>query len=688
MARSVHHRLISRSVPFLLGPCVAACLGALIAHADFQQQIGPRALYPAVKEHHGRPEMPLPMRDAIEKIAGGTRSLATGPRIMGGAQVPFGFYPWVASVGLKGFATRDGHFCVGSFIAPDWLLTAAQCVRSDSVAMIQVYGDSNELERGGTIYPVDRVIVHEGYDEQSQANDIALIHVTRRYSGEVMRLIAPADADRLAAVGRLGVVVGWGLARDGLEVDNAMRAATVQIVSNQTCNGLASYAGTVADSMMCAGFPEGVRSSCQGDGGAPLVVGDGKGRRLQVGIASWGEGCARPLKFGVYTRISAYSGWIRDRLAGKPQPPRAAPKVAQTSALPPLAPALSRTAAATQTPAQPQTESRSANAPSQPLQLGPRSLYPQTAAAENGTPLVMRDAQQYLQNRTRLLAIKPRIMGGEAAPANSYPFMASISVRNSNPRDGHFCGGSFIAADWVLTAAHCVKLEQAQNIQVYGGSNELSGGGRIYPVQRVIVHEGYDTITQENDVALLQLTQRAAAATVRPLPADDGQLAGAGRSATAIGWGYTAEGGNVQNTLRRVGVQIVSNDACNAPTAYAGGIKSGMLCAGFRAGGKDSCQGDSGGPLVVSNGNGGFFQAGVVSWGEGCGTPNKYGVYTRVSSYQPWIAEQMSGRSATRSARPPVTRSASPGVAPAAMSRPIRPGPVRSPSTAASSRGS
>lgn len=257
----------------------------------------------------------------------------------------------------------------------------------------------------------------------------------------------------------------------------------------------------------------------------------------------------------------------------------------------------------------------------------------------------MRDALQYLQSRTRLLALKPRIMGGEAAPPTAYPFMASISVRNSNPRDGHFCGGSFIAADWVLTAAHCVKPEQAANVQVYGGSNQLASGGRIYGVSRIIVHEGYDTVSQENDVALLQLTQRAAVTTVQPLPPELAQRAEGGQQATAIGWGYTAEGGDVQNVLRRVSLQIVSNEACNAPTAYAGGITSGMLCAGFRAGGKDSCQGDSGGPLVVGNGNGGFYQAGVVSWGEGCGEPNKYGVYTRVSSYQRWIADRIGGRS-------------------------------------------
>ena len=76
-------------------------------------------------------------------------------------------------------------------------------------------------------------------------------------------------------------------------------------------------------------------------------------------------------------------------------------------------------------------------------------------------------------------------------------------------------------------------------------------------------------------------------------------------------------------------VQIVSNKSCNGLAAYSGAITDQMICAGFPEGGKDSCQGDSGGPLVVPDQAGGFVQAGIVSFGEGCGRPNKYGVYTR-----------------------------------------------------------
>jgi len=649
-----------------------AAVVAAPAHAQYEQQFGPRLIYPPVVVQSNHSDTTLAMRDAIQSIAIGTRLLAVKPRIMGGELAPAGVDPWAASVGLKGVEPRAGHFCGGTFIAPNWVLTAAHCVNENAAPKIQVYGGSNNLETGGTVYAVDRVVIHEKFDDDTLENDVALLHLATPFKGRTMPLLTPANVERLAPNGAIGTVIGWGLTSEGTEVQNALRRLSTQIFSNQTCNGIASYAGVIKDGMMCAGFPEGGKDSCQGDGGAPLMVGDGQGSYVQAGIVSWGEGCVRPNKFGVYTRVASVYPWIQDRLAGKPQPPRQIkPQVAQTPALPLTAPTVPRLGAVMPV----QTQTRSAlmpAAPPEPLRLGPRSLYPQTAAAEDGTPIVMRDALQYLQNKTRVLAVQPRIMGGEPAPANAYPFMASISVRRSNPRDGHFCGGSFIAPDWVLTAAHCAKPETASNIQVYGGSNLLSSGGRLYPVDRIVVHEKYDEATQENDIALLHLAQRATIAPVRLLTAAEAErLAGPGRNATAIGWGLTGDGGDVQNVLRRVGVEIVSNETCNAPGAYGGSITEGMLCAGFRAGGKDSCQGDSGGPLVVNNGTG-FYQAGVVSWGEGCGQPNKYGVYTRVSAYQPWIADRLAGKPvAVAPAAGPAQRSLGPptGSNPAAPRR-------------------
>jgi transmembrane serine protease 9 len=594
-----------------------------LAYAQFQLQIGPKNLYPKFGVHTNHTATPLAMRDAIQSIAIGSRLLEVKPRIMGGQQAPFGAYPWIASIGLKGANPRDGHFCGGAFIAPNWVLTAAHCVNSESAPKIQVFGGSNELEKGGAVYLVDRIIVHEQYDDGTQDFDVALLHLTKPFTARTLSLVTAAEVDRMTSVGTLVTAIGWGLTAEGTQVSNVLRRVTVQIFSNKTCNGVASYAGIITDQMMCAGFAEGGKDSCQGDSGGPLVATDAAGNYFQAGVVSWGEGCGRPNKFGVYTRVSTIQSWVADRLAG-----RAVSKVAAQAAKTAARPGVAVTA--------------SAASP-----LGPRSLYP---LVNNGldTPLVMRDALAHIANRVRLFAVRPRIMGGEPSPAGAYPWTASIEVKGSKPRDGHFCGGSFIAADWVLTAAHCVNTESASKIQVYGGNNNLDGGGAVHPVDRVIVHEKYDDGTQENDVALIHLSTPYTGKTLRMITAADaGRLAPAGTSAVVVGWGLTEEGGDVQNTQRRVSVRLLSNEACNSSAAYGGSISSGMLCAGFAAGGKDSCQGDSGGPLSVDDGAGDRVQVGIVSWGEGCGKPNRPGVYTRVSDIQPWVAGKIGGRAVT-----------------------------------------
>jgi secreted trypsin-like serine protease len=177
-----------------------------------------------------------------------------------------------------------------------------------------VLGNTNSLSEGGTIYPVDRIVIHEKYDANTSDYDAALLHVTKRFTGRTILLLAPADADRLATTGSLAVAAGWGLTAEGASVSNALRHVTVQIYSNKSCNGLASYSGAVTDQMLCAGFAEGGKDSCQGDSGGPLMVSDGAGSFYQAGIVSWGEGCGRLNKYGVYTRVSTIQPWALEKI--------------------------------------------------------------------------------------------------------------------------------------------------------------------------------------------------------------------------------------------------------------------------------------------------------------------------------------------------------------------------------------
>jgi trypsin len=237
--------------------------------------------------------------------------------------------------------------------------------------------------------------------------------------------------------------------------------------------------------------------------------------------------------------------------------------------------------------------------------------------------------------------ITPKIVGGQNAIQSEFPYI--VSLRSGS--FGHFCGGSLIAANWVLTAAHCVEGGSVDEVWIGMLDQKNTDGVEKIKPTKIIAHEKYNSSTMDSDFALIQLSQNS---SYKPVALNEVEItvsedaAAAQIMAITAGWGTLNEGSQtLPDVLQKVTVPLVSQTACNDKSAYGGDITDTMLCAGFKSGGKDSCQGDSGGPLVVTNATGETVLAGVVSWGQGCARANKYGIYSKVSAGLSWIKENM-----------------------------------------------
>ncbi|XP_039384126.1 serine protease 55 [Mauremys reevesii] len=227
-----------------------------------------------------------------------------------------------------------------------------------------------------------------------------------------------------------------------------------------------------------------------------------------------------------------------------------------------------------------------------------------------------------------------KTVGGRGAVSSEFPWQVSIQTKEK-----HFCSGSIISSWWILSAAHCFTNELPPDLYVAFGAVDLeSHQVEKKKLDRLILHEHFDSANMDNNIALILLDSPIEFSEQKmPICLPFIHDLQTWKGCWVAGWEAKVAGDKMKLTkrLKKMEMKLISKKQCSE---WLPELTENMLCAGSAEGGKDACQGDGGGPLVCTYGDVmKWFALGIVSWGEGCREKQHPGMYTFIFNYLEWI---------------------------------------------------